>query len=985
MLHGLPLQYLYRTPAGGDAHGLGPCGLAILGSRGPFPAGPRTLLLYDAAKKPHTSISCATEDVSLVPPAPGSGYVTVQEGAGGTSWSLLLRDPASEWEPLAKAFLCARATAAAHAAAAGGSGDGAAGPPRVGVLIQDIALGDGGAARDDVAAAGDVCEVSYTMRMPPLDASAAGGEEANTDWWETPSSGPARAIVALGSTGPHASPRGLAEGLAGCAAGGRRLVVVPGSAVCAGPELLSVGGHGAHGLLVYDVTLHSARAKLTAVPQQQQVDAQAAAMQAAMQVPPPPPPPAPATPVEDPRHALAERMGRLAAQTGAPAPMLPALPVSRPSSPVQGLAPRQLPTLFASAPVAPSPQASAPEQPRVDVQQGGNNVDVSQPRQDLSHSMHEVTMMQTQSGQRPHAYVPGTPAPMPSAAPNSPHASAHAGGAAQHGSSPNVSGGMAHPAMPGASWATTPPGAAMGNPPGQYFMAPPSHGTMDQHGSLFAGGPSPYVSPQPPSAVMWPHGMAMASPTGYLYPPPPVGVPMQMHMPPLAGQQWPFAPHIMPPAWHPHTGSGLSGVSADRGFYAGAQSDAMSRLNVATEHLARSLAAVMTAPWTGAAGSAPGLPLTPPVDTVPSPALTTASARVARTLAERDAADAQRKAIAAERDAAEDARDKALAEVLHVRAQLSQAQHKAESLQHELDMAVAAHGDRAAQDVAAALEAARKEMQGRLEEELASAARAWEAEKQRIRAAWERQVAELREEADALRAKLVEVEAAQHTQDAVHVPPVRAEDTPPQEAMPAPAQPEGVQQTVAVNAVPPAACEEHPPTMDTEPDVAQSAEVHDDAPVAVESAVIHVEEVEASASGAHPRDAESEVMAVEAAPTVDTPAEAPEVAEAAPPPAPEVEQAAPADGAALAPPSRAINGASGPKQTQRPRGAGGRRPPSGAPAAQSNGQPRKKTFLDSDDDDEEDVQAAKPMGVPLPPPPARPAAPGEDEDEDDGW
>ena len=228
--------------------GLGPAGLALLagpavgGGAVPGSAAVRevSLMLYDAAKRPHTTeplwspAACPT----LSPPAPGSAYATLSSLSGGAAFSLLFRDAATEWEPLATAF------ALASAAAQRGPQ-----PPRV--VVQELLLGSGGAAADDVAAPGDRVRISFSL----WEVEEAEGEAPLRLSLGDPLRRERESEASLSLGG---APRGLLEGLRGCAAGGRRLVVVPPSCACAGAELLPPS-QGRASTLVYDVTLHTAR------------------------------------------------------------------------------------------------------------------------------------------------------------------------------------------------------------------------------------------------------------------------------------------------------------------------------------------------------------------------------------------------------------------------------------------------------------------------------------------------------------------------------------------------------------------------------------------------------------------------------------------------------------------------------------------------------------------------------------------------------
>ena len=1011
MLYGLALSYLYRTPPGGEAQGLGPAGLALLGPRGPFPAGPRTLLLYDAAKKPHASVSCGADGLQLLPPAPQSGYVTLQVGGtsadGGappTTWSLLLRDPGTEWEPLARAMAVARATSSAHGAATG-----AGGPPAV--VVQDVALGDGGPRRDDVAALGDVCEVSYTMYAPP------GGQTEDGDgFWASPAETHTRALVALtAAQGPHVAPRGMLEGLTGCAAGGRRLVLVPWAAVCAGPELLAVSAH-AQGLLMYDVTLHTARAVLPST----QAEEQAGGVAQQQQAPPPPPPPQPVTPVEDPRQALVQRMARLASQTGGQMP-LPTLPVSRPQSPVDreweeghAVSAGGQPPLAAVAPQAWAQQQQAGGDTTQEPPSNGHHAhDVHPAMQSAPPAQQQQQQQQHVPGPPPHAYMPSTPTPMPV------HPQAHGG-----------DGGMSHghgggQQAPSSAWGATPPTGMHHAAQQQSTHHEQQQQQMQQQSML-----SPMLAGMGGAAGVgnWP---GHASP-GLMYGAPMQHVPMAM---PMAAQP----PWALPQLYH-HPASPAYGSGPAAMYYAAAQGDALARLHAVTEHLARSVDSMLLRPLPYSLSHPPpanvaslsASSLVPPV----SPALSTATTRVTRVAAERDAADAQRRALAAERDAAEDERDAALAQLAELRLHLAHAQEQVQALQREQSSAAETAGT----DVAAikAELAGAQRQASQLAEELQAAAQAhreaeqaWQQERRELETtcgAWERTAEELQASCEALRRELAAEKGRHHqarqgaseatgggamrpspqAEAAALVPAedaegpkvaeVEVEEAPAAEAtehaIASGELPRDIEEPVA--AVP--AADEVVPSL-AAPDGAQLSAPAEEA-VAEDAAEAAADTRAASPEPAWEDASETPTAQVAASPVIDA---APEVA-------PEVQETAavaealstesdagepqPSDGAVAS-----IPAAGGPKPTQRPRGAGGRRLPSTAPPPQQ--QPaqqvgvvstgtaaakpsRRKTIFDDSDDDGGDVASGAPPPRPaLPPPPPRPAGP--DDDDNDGW
>ena len=1017
MLYGLALSYLYRTPPGGEAQGLGPAGLAVLGARGPFPAGPRTLLLYDAAKKPHASLSCGADGLTLLPPAPQSGYVTLQVGGapadGGTpptTWSLLLRDPASEWEPLAKAMAVARATSAAHGAASGG------GCPRV--VVQDVALGDGGPRADDVAALGDVCEVTYAMYAPPAGLAGASTDDAEASW-STPVESHTRALVALtAAQGPHAAPRGMLEGLTGCAAGGRRLVLVPGAAVCAGPELLAVSAHS-QGLLMYDVTLHTARAVLPTTQSEEQAGAMAAQHRAGP--PPPPPPPQPVTPVEDPRQALVQRMARLASQTGGQMP-LPTLPLSRPQSPVGG-GEWEEEGLTAVAAAA-TPYGGQPPLAAVAQQVRGDSMQEQLVNGHSAHNVHPAVVTTTQpphqpqqqqppphpAGPPPHGYMPSTPTPMP---------------VPQSGDSGLSHGHVGGQQGPSSSWGATPP-SGMHQGAQQQAVHHEQQQQQQQLQQQQMSSPMMPGSMGGPSVGFWP-GHA-ASP-GLMY-----GAPVQhVSMPmPLAAQP----PWALPPMYH-HPGSPYA-AGPPAMYYAAAQGDALARLHAVTEHLARSVDSMLHhrplgahySPYHPPAGAAASLGTSSLMAPV-SPALSTATTRVTRVAAERDAAEAQRRVLAAERDAAEDERDAALAQLVELRVHLTHSQEQVQALQQQASSAAEVAGH----DVAttkAELAAAQRQAAQRVEELQAAvqghqqAAQAWQQERDELEAtcsSWERTALELQASCDALRRELAaEQQRRQETQQVGQRPAA------------APA---------AVAIVPLPQAEAAAVVVAEESGIPQAAEVCvEEAPAAEATeqanAHAHIEEPVAAAVPAAEQAPSQAVSdgALASAPSDDTPAEAaaavedgqaagisrpasPEpawedasetptattgaasVSDAAPEQEAVVVAAADADAGEPQPGDGAvasIPATGGPKPTQRPRGAGGRRPPSTAqpqappqqqvpaPSAGAAKPSRKKTIFDDSDDDGGDADAGAPPARPvMPPPPPRPAEPRVDEDDNDGW
>jgi hypothetical protein len=1017
VLYGLALSYLYRTPPGGEAQGLGPAGLALLGPRGPFPAGPRTLLLYDAAKKPHASVSCGADGLQLLPPAPQSGYATLQVGSGSsadggapsTTWSLLLRDPGTEWEPLARAMAMARATSAAH-----GSASGAGGPP--GVVVQDVVLGDGGPRRDDVAALGDVCEVSYTMYAPPV-----GQAEDGDAHWASPVETHTRALVALtAAQGPHVAPRGMLEGLTGCAAGGRRLFLVPGAAVCAGPELLAVSAH-AQGLLMYDVTLHTARAVLPSTQAEEQAGG------VAQQLAPPPPPPLPVTPVEDPRPALVQRMARLASQTDGQMP-LPPLPVSRPQSPVE-IGGEWEEGRAVSTGGQPLPSAAAPKARAEQQQMGGGTMQEQLSNghhaHDAGHSMQPAPPPQQQqqqqqqhvSGPPPHAYMPSTPTPMPV------HPQIHSG---HSGFSHGHGGGQQ---APSSAWGATPPS-------GMHHAAQqqPTHHEQQQQQTMS----SPLLSGMGgPGVGYWP---GHASP-GLMYGAPVQHVPMAM---PMAAQPPWAAPQLY---HHPASPAYSSGPAAM--YYAAAQGDALARLHAVTEHLARSVDSMLHRP----PAAFPYSLSAPPPATVASlgtsslgvapvsPALSTATTRVTRVAAERDAAEAQRRALAAERDAAEDERDAALAQLVELRLHLAHAQEQVQALQREQSSAAETAGN----DVAATkaeLAAVQRQAAQRAEELRAlvqahrGAEQAWQRERGELEAtcgAWERTAQELQARCEALRRELAEKEARREA-----VAPVAGEATiePPPQAEPAARVSPEVARSPQVAEVEP---EEAPAAEATEPAVANSegspgdiegppiaevpAAAEEPPHAALDEALVSAPAEEAVTVAAEAAEAADPARAASPEPAWEDASETPTAQVAASPvsdaaqevAAPEVQETAavvaalpmesiagetqPSD--ATVPP---IPAAGGPKPTQRPRGAGGRRLPSTAPppppsqpaqqpaqvvpavstgtAAAAAKPSRRKTIFDESDDDGGGDDVAPPPRPAMPPPPPRPAEPVDD---DDGW